>query len=207
MMIGYLQGKLLHKEESSCLVLTPGGVGYELFLPTSVSLQLPEVEGKVSFYVQTIVREDALDLYGFLEQEDKEAFNDLLRVSKLGPKTALAILSTFSPGKLFSLVADEDVKSLTQVPGVGVKSAKRIIWELKERGVNRKGALKPSSTASGQGSMFADALAGLVNLGYGEDEVAPLLKKILDQEPDLLVTEAIRSVLKTISRSKFRNKM
>ena len=198
-MIGYIKGNLLDVQNESCTILTSGGLGYVLHAPAPLLERLPEVGNELALHVHTVVREDSIDLYGFGSKEEQKAFRLLIAVSKLGPKTALAILSTFDPSSLSQIVVQGDDTSLTRVPGIGPKSAKRIIWELKDR--FDAGLMVPSADSTGlkdapRGSTFADALTGLTNLGYSESEIRPLLNEILSQEPELLVAEAIRAVLK-----------
>lgn len=198
-MIGYLKGTLLDVRTETCTLLTPGGVGYVLHAPVPLLERLPEPGEELALFVHTVVREDAIDLYGFATREEQKAFSLLISVSKLGPKTALAILSTFDPSALSQIIVQEDDTSLVRVPGIGPKSAKRIIWELKDRvdpGIVASSPVGSGLKSSGQGSTFADALTGLTNLGYSESEVRPLLHEVLSQEPELLVAEAIRAVLK-----------
>jgi Holliday junction DNA helicase RuvA len=203
-MIGYLQGTVLEYRTGGCTVLTPGGVGYAVHVPASVLDEMPPRGERVDLYVHTVVREDAIDLYGFSTRRQQETFVLLVSVSKLGPKTALAMLSTFDPDNLGNIVYREDYRSLTRVPGIGQKSAKRIIWELKDKlseadsyGAGSEREERPSST-------FSDALAGLLNLGYHESEARPVLNEILGSEPDLMVGEAIRAALKRLSGGRGR---
>lgn len=185
---------------TSCLLLTPGGVGYTVQAAGSVLERLPEPGHELSLYVHTVVREDALELYGFFSRSEQETFVQLIAVSKLGPKTALAILSVFDPRELGNVVQTENVQSLTRVPGIGPKSAKRIIWELKDKLQPLSSEFQGPSTETPAGqSVFADALAGLVHLGYSDTEVRPVLSEIMNNEPELMTGEAIRAVLKRMA--------
>ncbi len=199
-MIGYLQGTILEVRSTSCLLLTSGGVGYTVQAAAPVLERLPEPGQELSLYVHTVVREDALELYGFPSRAEQETFSQLIAVSKLGPKTALAILSVFDPRELENVVQMENVQSLTRVPGIGPKSAKRIIWELKDKLQPLSSELQGPSTEIPAGqSVFADALAGLVQLGYSDTEVRPILSEIMNNEPELMTGEAIRAVLKRMA--------
>ncbi|WP_320005873.1 Holliday junction branch migration protein RuvA [Maridesulfovibrio sp.] len=203
-MIAYIHGKLLEATDRSCIILTPGGVGYELFLTLTAISTLPESGSDVTFYVHSVIREDAFDLYGFPCFDDREVFRTLISVDRLGPKKALAILSQFGPKELQDLVFREDTKTLSIVPGIGPKSARQILWSLKDKMENLKSATVRSGSCPVEGnrSEFLDALSGLRNLGYGDDEVRDLLKEIFDEEPDLDAGGAIRIVLKKISQNK-----
>ena len=200
-MIGYVHGTLLEVRTSSCILLTPGGVGYVIQAAAPVLERLPQPGEELSLYVHTVVREDALDLYGFPSRLEQETFTKLIAVSKLGPKTALAILAVFDPLELSRVVASEDAKSLTRVPGIGPKSAKRIIWELKDSLQVTESEHTPLGKPAVQSdtSISADALAGLVHLGYTEGEVRPVLAAVLEADPDLMAGEAIRAVLKRMA--------
>ncbi|MDZ7759447.1 MAG: Holliday junction branch migration protein RuvA [Desulfovermiculus sp.] len=201
-MIGYLHGTLLEARSTSCLLLTPGGVGYTVQAAGPVLERLPEPGHELSLYVHTVVREDALELYGFPSRVEQETFTQLIAVSKLGPKTALAILAVFDPQELSQVVRTEDVQALTRVPGIGPKSAKRVIWELKDKlqAVPADYQVQATAVPGGQ-SIFSDALAGLVHLGYAESEVRSVLSSVLDEEPEMMAGEAIRAVLKRMARA------
>lgn len=203
-MIAYIHGKLLEATDKSCIILTPGGVGYELFLTVNAISTLPESGSDVTFYVHSVIREDAFDLYGFPCFDDREVFRTLISVDRLGPKKALAILSQFGPKDLQDLVFREDTKTLSIVPGIGPKSARQILWSLKDKMENLKSATVRSGACPVEGdrSEFLDALSGLRNFGYGDDEVRDILKDVFEEEPDLDAGGAIRLALKKISRNK-----
>ncbi len=200
-MIAYVRGTLLEATDRSCIVLTSGGVGYELNLTLTALSSLPASGAEVSFYVYTVVREDALELYGFPCFDDREVFQTLISIDRLGPKKALAILSQFGPKELQDVVLREDVKTMSIVPGIGPKSARQILWNLKDK----MDKLKSSTIRSGEGPVegdrneFLDALSGLKSLGYSEDEVRAHLKDIFEEEPDLDAAGAIRVALKKIA--------
>lgn len=201
-MICYLRGTLFERKADGCTLLTAGGVGYELKMPVTGLDRLPEPGQEVGLYVRTLVREEAIELYAFSDKEEEQTFGLLLSVSKLGPKTALAILSTFAPASLCEVVVREDVHSLTRVPGIGQKSAKRLVWELKDKlsQYNPQPSLSSGQEPLVRPTVFSDALAGLMNLGYSEADVRFLLTRVLKEEPELLVGEAIRAVLKQMNK-------
>ncbi|MFP4284624.1 MAG: Holliday junction branch migration protein RuvA [Desulfovermiculus sp.] len=201
-MIGYLHGTILEVRSTSCVLLTPGGVGYVVQAAGTVLERLPEPGQEISLYVHTVVREDALELYGFPSRSEQETFSQLIAVSKLGPKTALAILAVFDPQELSQVVHTEDIQALTRVPGIGPKSAKRVIWELKDKLLAAPAfSSEAGSSTQSEHSIFSDALAGLTHLGYTESEVRPLLHSVLEQEPEMMAGEAIRAVLKRMARA------
>ena len=202
-MIGYLEGRMLARRERWAIVLTPGGVGYELELPEPVAASLPPPGGQVCLFVHTVVREDALELFGFPTLDDREMFRALLGITKLGPKTALAILSRYTADDLHRIVATGDVDALVQVSGIGKKSAQRIFIEL----TYKLEGLSPSGNTSGTvamagGSVMADVVAGLSNLGYSEADAKRTAAAVLEAEPDLDVAGALRQALKRLASEK-----
>lgn len=202
-MIAYLEGRLADVDSDSCLVLTTGGVGYTVHIPRSIAEHLPELGQEISLYVQTIVRDEAIELYGFRSKQELKAFKLLVSVTKLGPKTGLAILSAFDPESLSQVVVYEDDKSLSRVPGIGPKSAKRIIWELKDKfSIESSQSVETArnSASSQYSTTFSDALAALRNLGYQDIESRPVLHELMQEEPDLVVNELIRAALKRLSK-------
>lgn len=199
-MIGYIEGTLLETTESSCLVLTAGGVGYELFLPGHLFGKLPEKGGPVRFYVHTQVREDALELFGFSCWDERETFQTLISINRVGARTALGILGTFRPDDLRRLVVDEDVLGLTQVSGIGKKTAQQIFLELKFKLKLDNVPARGGSAVQPGGGPLRDAVAGLANLGYAEDEAAFVVKEVLKDEPDLDLGGILRAALKKMAR-------
>lgn len=200
-MIAYLEGRLLYVADHSCVLLTAGGVGYRVHLPSPLLARLPQQGENLALHTSTIVREDALDLYGFATADEREIFNILLSVSKLGPKTALAMLSVFTPDDLRRVAAGDDPGALTQVPGIGKKSAQHIFLELKYKLKSDTKAALPGITDSAV-SAFRDALAGLVNLGYAEEEARAALESVFKEEPDLDVAGALRRALQAMAKNR-----
>ncbi|WP_419784948.1 Holliday junction branch migration protein RuvA [Pseudodesulfovibrio sp.] len=202
-MIEYLQGTLISADDKRLVVLTPGGVGYGMAAPTSVLARLPGKGCEVALHVHTQVAEKAIDLFGFLESDDLELFRTLISIDKLGPKKALAILSLYDAAHLREIVFREDATMLSRVPGIGPKSAKQILWNLKDK-ASQLGAAVPSGNKTadvpqGPHGEYLDTLAGLKGLGYAEEEVRPLIIDTFDAEPDLDAAGAIRAVLKKIN--------
>ena len=205
-MIGFLQGELISADERGLLLLTPGGVGYEVAAPTSVLAGLPRRGEQVRLFIHTQVAEKAIDLFGFLTADDLDLFRTLISIDKLGPKKALAILSMFDAAHLREIAFREDVTTLSMVPGIGPKSAKQILWNLKDKVDKLKPAVSGGAGVAQETkaprSEYLDALAGLKGLGYGEDEIRPMLIEIFDEEPDLDAAGAIRAVLKKINAAR-----
>ena len=199
-MIAYLEGLLAETWGTSCIVVTRGGVGYELDLPAHTMASLPGRGESVALYTSLVVREDAQQLFGFATFEERQVFEVLLTISKVGARTALAILSLYRPDDLRRIVAEDDAAALTQVSGIGKKTAQQIFLELKYK---LKGDAPVSLTAAaGRPSVYKDALTGLANLGYDEDTAGQVLRKVLENDPELEVGEALRAALKALARGK-----
>lgn len=169
-MIATLNGKLQSREPGRIIVET-GGVGYEVLIPLSTYYRLPPLGAPVQLEIRQVVREDSLALYGFIAFGEKRAFDLLLSVQHVGPKLALAILSTLSPDDLVSAIEKEDVERIDAVPGVGPKVAERIVRELRDKAAElhriapASGGVAPSA-ANGKSGPLDDAVSALVNLGY-----------------------------------------
>lgn len=201
-MIAYIEGRLAEVCANACVVVTEGGVGYEVFVPQQTLLVLPERGSLVRFYTCHIVREDAQELFGFETWDERQTFLVLISISKVGARTALGILSAFRPADLRRLVLEDDVLALTQVSGIGKKSAQHIFLELKYKLKVEDMPAAASLQMGVPGSVYRDALTGLEGLGYAEAEAAPVLKNILHDEPDLEVSEALRAALKALARER-----
>jgi len=193
-MIGRLSGTLLEKNPPQVL-LDVQGVGYEVDVPMSTFYNLPALNEKVVLHTQLIVREDAHLLFGFLTQEERVAFRQLLKISGVGPKLALSVLSGLSLGDLAHAVANKEAGRLTKIPGVGKKTAERLLLEL-------QGKFAPSSAAGGSGAIMASAGNDIINallaLGYSEKEADWAEKQLLK---DANVSDGIRQALKLLSKA------
>jgi Holliday junction DNA helicase RuvA len=166
-MIAFLRGKLLEKHPNQVIVET-GGVGYDVLIPISTFSALPEAGSEVKLRIHTHVREDALALFGFLTSEEKTIFEKLIAVSGIGPKLAITVLSGLSTADLIPAIRNGDVAQLVRIPGVGKKTAERMVLELKDKlegvgGMAAPGqAEKPAATLS---VVEQDVLSALLNLG------------------------------------------
>jgi len=201
-MIAHLRGTLLHFDDKCATVLTPGGVGYEVHLAAKALSSLPQKGGDVAFHVHLVVREDAQELYGFESLEEREVFRTLISISGFGPRRAQSVLNQYAPEELTRIVAEEDVTALTRISGIGKKTAQGMLLELRYK-LDRKGVESHAAKAPAQSrGVFRDALAGLCNLGYSEEEAAPVLRGVLEKEPDLDVSGALRKALQTIAKSR-----
>lgn len=178
-MIGFLRGRLAQKHPPALLV-DVNGVGYELEAPMSTFYALPAVGEPVMLHTHLVVREDAQLLYGFATEAERRLFRDLLRVSGVGPKIGLALLSGISVEAFMLCVESGDAGSLTRIPGVGRKTAERLIVEMRDR-IEALGAGLPAGTVATPGEPAgaqAEAFAALVALGYRPVEVTKLLKSV-----------------------------
>lgn len=200
-MIAALTGRLAVKSPSH-LTLEVQGVGYEVLIPLSTYYALPELNELTSLSISTHLREDAIQLFGFLTVQEKEAFVLLTGISGVGPKMALSVLSALSVPDLVSAVQAGDVEKIATVPGIGKKSAGRIALELKDK-VER---LQPLSTgARSVGPAVApgfqdDALSALVNLGYRPAKVKEVLARVTQARPESLpLKDLIRESLKDLA--------
>ncbi|WP_447978729.1 Holliday junction branch migration protein RuvA [Candidatus Nitrospira bockiana] len=200
-MIAALTGRLAAKSPSS-VVLDVHGVGYEVAIPLSTFYSLPELNESVSLRVHTHLREDAIQLFGFLSGAEKEAFVLLTSISGIGPKLALSVLSTLTVGDLVSAVESGDVAKLATVPGIGKKSAGRIALELKDK-VDKLAALPSAATPRTDdhgGKIHDDALSALVNLGYKGPEAKEALRRIAQSHASMPLKDLIREALKDLAR-------
>lgn len=193
-MIAMLKGSVADRSTSD-IVLDVGGVGYEVSVPMSSFEKLPEEGGEAKLFVQTVVREDAIQLFGFSTREEKAAFQALVKVSGIGAKTALAVLSGMPVATLASAVASGESDLLTKIPGIGKKTAARLVLELKGKlGSDLEAAAAGAAPRPAPGSVRADVVAGLMALGYTEREATAAAK---DLPEGISASEGIRMALRS----------
>jgi Holliday junction DNA helicase RuvA len=207
-MIGRLSGHILSSRPDE-IVVDVHGVGYQLHIPLSTFYRIAKCPEPVGFYVHTYVREDAIQLFGFFTEEERTAFQRLIAISGVGPKIALAVLSGVGVADLERAIRDEDRGVLERIPGIGRKTAERVLLELRERPTARKGARRPPAaeaesaelSASGR-HLEADAASALVHLGYSEDasERAIAIAR-RDAGADATLEELLRAALKSLVRA------
>lgn len=194
-MIGSLRGELLDRTLSGEVLVEVGGVGYRVVVSPATAVAIGEVGDQVFLHVHHHIREDAQTLYGFSTRDDRIAFEALLSAHGVGPALALGILSVHPPASLARVLADDDLAALCLVPGVGKKTAQRLLVELKSKLdiPDLDGASVPGgggSTASSTRSDVHDALAGL---GYGPDEIREAIRDLpSDGDPSVLLKEALK---------------
>jgi Holliday junction DNA helicase RuvA len=190
--IGRIAGKLVSKHPPQ-IVIDVHGVGYELDVPMSTLYQLPGTGTDVALLTHLLVREDAHHLYGFATESERTVFRQLLKISGIGARTALAVLSGMSVADLREAVSRQDGGRLTKVPGIGKKTAERLLLELKDKLDIAVIAVK----AEGDGAA-SDIVNALLALGYSDKEVQFAVKNL---ESGLSVTEGIRQALKALSKA------
>jgi Holliday junction DNA helicase RuvA len=194
-MIGRLAGILLEKNPPQVLV-DVGGVGYEVEVPMSTFYNLPETGARVTLLTQFVVREDAQLLYGFLSQRERETFRQLVKISGIGAKSALGILSGLSVEDLALAIAAQDVALLVRIPGIGKKTAERLLLELRDK-LPLAGTAAILSGGQPQ-SAGNDVLNALLALGYNEREALAAIRQL---PAGVSVSDGIRLALKSLSRT------
>lgn len=203
-MIGRLRGIILEKQPPEVLIEV-NGVGYEVFMPMSCFYELPDRGQEATIFIQFIVREDAQLLYGFNDKQERALFRELIKVNGVGPKLALAILSGMSAQQFVLAVEQEQVSTLVKLPGVGKKTAERLVVEMKDRfkGLNGdlfngNSSLPPVASAkNSDGDAEAEAVSALVALGYKPQEASRLVSKVAKpgSGSETLIREALRAAL------------
>ncbi|TAK54791.1 MAG: Holliday junction branch migration protein RuvA [Gammaproteobacteria bacterium] len=175
-MIGFLRGRLVRRQPPALLV-DVGGVGYELEAPMSTFYRLADAGGEVELHTHLVVREDAHLLFGFATEDERRLFRELLRVSGVGPKIALALLSGIDVDTFVRCVETEDVATLVRIPGVGRRIAERLVIEMRDR-IQSRGQAGAGAASAGRGDARSEATAALVALGYRPAEAARLLQTV-----------------------------
>ncbi len=200
-MIGRLHGVLLEKQPPQ-LLLDVGGVGYEISAPMTTFYELPETGNEITLHTHLAVREDAHVLYGFLREQDRLLFRTLIKVSGVGPKLALAILSGMSADEFAGCVQNGDSALLTRLPGVGKKTAERLVVELKDRLKDWQGTTLSADISTNRAApandALKDAISALVSLGYKPQEASRMVSQL--ESDGLASEELIRLALKAAAQ-------
>ena len=190
-MIGSLRGSVLERNVDGTVLLEVNGVGYLVAVSTRVLAEL-EPGTAVFLYVHHHIREDAQTLFGFTSRDDRQTFQVLIKTNGIGPALAMAILATHPPAALFDVVAGNDVAALTLVPGVGKKTAERLIVELRDR---LSVPMLDGAGTGGSASAVADVRDALASLGYGTDEIRDVLRELpSDADSATLFRDALKSL-------------
>ena len=196
-MIGRLRG-ILALKQPPWLVVDVNGVGYELEAPMSTFYDLPDLGREVSLFTHYAQKEDSVSLYGFLREGERRLFRDVQRVSGIGAKIALAVLSGVSVDEFARLVQAGDITALTRIPGIGKKTAERMVVELRDRAADLAGGGVPGAMAAGAGDPVADAVTALQQLGYKPAEAARMAREAAapGDEAATIIRKALQSALR-----------
>jgi holliday junction DNA helicase RuvA len=196
--ISRIRGTLLRRELGLAEVMTSGGVAYELQIPLTVFERLPREGAEVELRTLHVVREDAVELFGFLEDGERVLFSRLQKVSGVGPRIALNILSTMPPERIVRAIVDKDIAVLKRIPGLGAKKAERLALELADR-LDDIAAIASPGRASG-GARLDEAVAALVALGYSSGDAAAAVRRVMDAGNGLTGTDVIKAALAVIRK-------
>lgn len=189
-MIGSIKGKLISKHPYE-IIVEVNGIGYQINVPLNTLSELPDIGEEIFLHIYTYVREDAIQLFGFLKNEEKKIFITLLSIAGIGPKMALNILSGMTYETFYSAIENEDIIMLCKIPGLGKKTAQRLILELRGR---------LPRLDSEMDSVFNDALSALINLGYKRTIARDAIEKAYNKgckELELLIKEALSILTKS----------
>lgn len=195
-MISRIHGKLVRRDLNSIEVMTSGGVAYELLIPLTVYERLPREGGEVELRTYHVVREDAAELFGFLENSERLLFGRLLSASGVGPRLALNMLSTMTPERLVAAISAKDIAALKRIPGLGTKKAERLVLELADRldDIAVTHGVRPT------GATADEAVGALVALGYNAGEASAAVRKALDEEGKLMGIDLIKAALAKVTK-------
>ena len=203
-MIAFLSGKILEKHANSVTV-DVGGVGYEVTIPLSTFYELGEAGAEVGLRIYTHVREDQISLFGFRTAREKELFLLLISVSGIGPKSAVTALSGMSAEEIIAAICQKNLARLSSIPGVGKKTAERIVIELRDKALKLSGTSEEGAAVSGSSDavtdeVFDDALSALVNLGYQKAAAEKALKQALEDGTEPSVQKLLRRGLQLLAK-------
>ena len=198
-MIGSLTGFVKNKKPNMVLIEV-NGIGYEVNIPLSTSFKVPAINEPTSILTHLIVREDQHTLYGFATEDERNLFRALIKISGVGPKLALTILSGMSPIELFTTIDSNDVEKLSTIPGIGSKTAARLILEMRDKMGQLALDSEITNGSISQNVLFDDALSALVNLGYKKSQAEQALKKVCPEgKPEDSIEDLIKKSLNLLS--------
>lgn len=196
-MFANLNGKLIHKS-TEYLIIDVGGVGYQVHSPLSTYYELGEEGSSVSLRIHTVVREDSITLYGFLTEDEKKIFTHIIQVSGIGPKTGIGLLSGLSAGEFVDAVIRGDAARISGVPGIGKKTAERIILELRDK-VKKLMISSGYSPSEEKTPLQEDVISALVNLGYQKNRAEKAVSMIMREHAPEKFDDLLRKALKKLS--------
>lgn len=195
-MIGRLQGTVIDKQAPD-LLLDVQGIGYELLVSLSTFFAIPAVGESVTLHTHFVVREDVQQLYGFTERSERTLFRHLIKVNGVGPKMALGVLSGMSANEFAACVHNNDVSTLVRLPGVGKKTAERLVIEMRDRVGDVEGSVSSTYVNGAQPALTQEAESALIALGYKPQDAAKMIRRVAGIET-LSVEQLIRSALKNM---------
>ena len=205
-MIAYISGKLLEKQANTVIV-DVGGIGYEVTIPLSTFYEIGEVDSEISLRIYTHVREDALQLFGFQSEREKQLYLKLISVQGIGAKSGITMLSGMSADEIIVAIRTDNLARLTSIPGVGRKTAERMVIELRDKlnDLSSTAAQQQLSQASGGAgasvdSVYEDALSALTNLGYQRNAAEKALKQAVQEGTEMSVQKLLRKGLQLLAK-------
>jgi len=205
-MIAHLSGTLLAKQATS-VILDVGGVGYEVTIPVSIFYDMEDLGANISLRIYTYVREDALQLFGFKTARERELFTLLISVSGIGPKSAIAMLSGMNADEIISAIRSNNLARLTSIPGLGKKTAERLVIELRDKmttlshpALDAQLAAQTAGAAPSEDTLREDTLSALTNLGYQRAAAEKVVNQALHEGGELSVELLLRRSLKSLSK-------
>ena len=203
-MIAFLSGKLLEKQANTVIV-DVGGVGYEVSIPLSTFYELGEIGSDIRLRIYTHVREDAIQLFGFKTNRERDLYLKLISVQGIGAKSGISLLSGMSADEIILALRTEDLARLTSIPGVGRKTAERLVIELRDKVSEAAlgaaaGGSSSNEAATGVDAVFEDALSALVNLGYHRNLAEKALKQTVQEGTEMTVQKLLRRSLQILAK-------
>jgi Holliday junction DNA helicase RuvA len=206
-MIAYLSGKLLEKQANTVIVEV-GGVGYEVTIPLSTFYELGEEGADVSLRIYTHVREDALQLFGFKSERERQLYLKLISVQGIGAKSGISMLSGMSADEIVTAIRTDNLARLTSIPGVGKKTAERLVIELRDKlneftaqsALERAASGGSAQTEAPADAVYDDALSALVNLGYQRNAAEKALKQAIKDGTEISVQKLLRKSLQLLAK-------
>lgn len=200
-MIAFLSGKLIAKQANT-VILDVGGVGYEVTIPLSTFYELGDIGADVQLRIYTSVREDAIQLFGFRTKRERDLYLKLISVQGIGAKSGITMLSGMSADEIVSAIRTDDLARLTSIPGVGRKTAERLVIELRDK-VGELSAGTISRTSASQlpaDAVFDDALSALINLGYQRSAAEKALQQSIKDGAEITVQKLLREALQRLAK-------
>jgi Holliday junction DNA helicase RuvA len=203
-MIAYLSGKLLAKNATS-LIIDVGGIGYDVTIPLSTFYEIGEVGSEVSLRIYTHVREDALQLFGFKTARERELYLKLISVQGIGAKSGISILSSMNADEIIAAIRTDNLARLTSIPGIGRKTAERIVIELRDKvglpsDETSQELRKAVGGSTSQNEILDDAISALVNLGYQRSAADKALKQSVQEGTEISVQKLLRRSLQLLAK-------